>query len=89
MNPVQNTLRHETFAADADMGPWESLERLKGVVEDYVNEFKLTPNVVNISESIYVWARGEEFLSRAFGTRWFWYPRDEASPTRHDSLKPQ
>lgn len=71
------------------MGPWESLEKLKSTVEDYVNEFGLTPKVVNISESIYAWARGKHSgVSRAFVTLWFWYPRDEANPTRRDCLKP-
>ena len=84
----RNNLRHEIFFSVEEAGPWESLKELKTGVERYINENKLGDRVVNLSESIYAWARGETSgVSRAQVTVWFTYPEEYNNPRRTDSFQ--
>ena len=88
MEDVRNTLRHEVFVSAERTGPWQSLEELKKGVASYVNENRLETNVVNISESIYAWARGDSSgVSRAQVTVWFTCPEGKSNPPRKDTFQ--
>ena len=88
MGTAGTTLRHEIFFSVEEMGPWQSLKELKTGLETYVNENQLGNTVVNISESIYAWARGETSgVSRAQVTVWFTYPQGKNNPPRTDSYQ--
>lgn len=88
MGSTPKTLRHEVFVSDGRTGPWVSLDVLKEAVESYINENELSEHVINLSETIYAWARGEaEGVSRAFVTVWFRFPKGQENPARSDSWK--
>ena len=88
MGNPQNTLRHEIFFSVEEAGPWQSLQELKSAVQTYINENQLADSVVNLSESIYAWARGETSgVSRAQVTVWFTYPQEKNNPPRTDSYQ--
>ena len=88
MEDIRKTLRHEIFFSVEQTGPWQSLKELKTGVETYVIENQLEQRVVNISESIYAWARGESSgVSRAQVTVWFTFPQGKNNPSRTDSYQ--
>ena len=85
MDKTSKTLRHEVFTSAAKTGPWQSLGVLKNAAEEYINEHSLVEDVVNISESIYAWARDTSGgVSRSFVTVWFRCPRGVENPVRTD-----
>ncbi len=85
MDKRSKTLRHEVFSSAAKTGPWQSLGVLKNAAEAYVNEHSLAEDVVNISESIYAWARDTSGgISRPFVTVWFQCPLGTENPVRTD-----
>ncbi len=85
MDEKRKTLRHEVFSSAAKTGPWQSLAVLKNAADEYINENALAEDVINISESIYAWARDTSGgVSRSFVTVWFRCPSGVENPVRTD-----
>ncbi len=88
MEDTNEILRHEVFVSGTAEGLSRSLGVLKTAAVKYINEHDLTANVLNLSESIYAWARSKQpGVSRASVTVWFRYPRGEENPPRRDSWR--
>lgn len=77
------TLRYEIFSTESRTGPGVGLDKLKEIAHSYINQNDLADRLVNISESVYAWARGDRAgVSRATVTVWFRYPDGQDNPVR-------